>query len=71
MKTTFCHLGLRVGLTIVVREADIEVDMLDFLLEDVLLVEEKHLGGVLEEPVVADTVEQVERLMHTVLWRRG
>ena len=33
------------------------MDILDLLLEDVLLVEEEHVDGVLEEPVVADTVE--------------
>ena len=47
------------------------MDLLDFLLEKILLVEEEYDGGGGEEPVVADTVEQVKRLMHTVLWRKG
>lgn len=62
---------LVVTLTIVVWEADAEVDLFDLLFKKILLVEEEHNGGGGEEPVVADTVEQVERLMHTVLWRRG
>lgn len=45
------------GLTIVVWEADAQMDFLDLLLKEILLVEEKHNGGQRKESVVADTVE--------------
>lgn len=48
---------LVVTLTIVVWEADAEVDLFDLLFKKILLVEEEHNGGGGEEPVVADTVE--------------
>lgn len=44
-------------LTVVVWEADAQMDLLDLLFEKILLVEEKHDGGQCKEPVVADTVE--------------
>ena len=47
----------RVSLTIVVWEADTQMDFLDLLFKEILLVEEKHDGGQCEESVVADTVE--------------
>lgn len=47
------------------------MSLLDLLGEDVFLVEEEYDGGGNKVAVVADTVEQVERLMHTVLWRKG
>lgn len=56
-------------LTIVVREADTEVDLLDLLLKKILLVEEEYNGCGGKEPVIADTVEQVQTFVHTVLWR--
>lgn len=55
------------GLTIVVREADAQVDLLDLLQEEILLIKEKHDGGCSKEPVVADAVEEMERLVHAVL----
>ena len=60
------------ALTIIVREADAQVDLLDLLHEQILLVEEKHNGSRREEPVVADAVEQMEGLVHAVLrtWGR-
>lgn len=47
----------RLFLTIVVREADAQVHLLDLLLEEILLVEEEHDGGQRKESVVADAVE--------------
>lgn len=47
----------RFFLTVVVREADAEVHLLDLLLEEILLVEEEHDGGQRKESVVADAVE--------------
>lgn len=44
-------------LTVIVWEADTQMDLLDLLFEKILLVEEKHDGGQCKEPVVADTVE--------------
>ena len=46
-----------VGLTVIVGEADTQMDFLDLIFKQILLVEEKHDGGQCEEPVVADTVE--------------
>ena len=61
------------ALTIIVREADAQVDLLDLLHEQILLVEEKHNGSRRKEPVVADAVEQMEGLVHAVLrtWGEG
>ena len=59
------------ALTIIVGEADAQVDLLDLLHEQILLVEEKHNGSRREEPVVADAVEQMEGLVHAVLRTRG
>lgn len=42
--------------------------LLNLLYEDIFLVEEENKGGGGEVTVVADTVEQVEGLMHSVLW---
>lgn len=41
--------------------------LLDLLNEDIFLVEEEHNGSSSEVAVVADTVEQVETLVHSVL----
>ena len=46
------------------------MNLLDLFLKDIPLVEEKHNGGCLKEPVVADTVEQMERLVHAVLKKK-
>lgn len=43
--------------TIVVWEADAQVDLLDLLLKQIFLIEEKHDGGQGKESVVADAVE--------------
>lgn len=44
-------------LTVIVWEADAQMNFLDLLFKEILLVEEKHDGGQCKEPVVADTVE--------------
>lgn len=54
-------------LTRIVGEANGQGGSLDFVLENVCLVEEEHYGRVVEELVVADTVEQMEALVHTIL----
>lgn len=43
------------------------MSLLDLLGEDVFLVEEEYDGGGNKVAVVADTVEQVETLVHSVL----
>lgn len=53
--------------TIIFREAHAEMSFLDFLQEYVFLVEEEYDGGGGEVAVVADTVEQVQTFVHTVL----
>ena len=55
----------------VLREADGERRLLDLLLEQVLLVEEEDDGGVGEPLVVANRVEQLQRLLHAVLVEGG
>lgn len=55
-------------LTIILREAHAEMGLLDLLHEDIFLVEEKYDRGGGKVTVVADTVEQVEGLVHSVLW---
>ena len=52
--------------TFVLWEADVERAVPDLLGEEVLLVEEEDDGGVQEPLVVADGVEQLERLHHPV-----
>lgn len=54
--------------TCVFWEADAERRLLDLLCKQILLVEEEDNGGVNEELVVADGVEQHQRLMHAILW---
>lgn len=56
-------------LTIIVWEADTQMDFLDLFFKEILLVEKKHDGGQREESVVADTVEEMQRLVHAVLQR--
>lgn len=46
------------------------MDFLDLLQEEIFLVEKKHNGSCGEEPVIADAVEEMEALVHSVL-RRG
>lgn len=58
---------IETSLTIIFGKTDTQVDFLDLLLEKIFLVEEKHNGSGGEEPVVADTVEEMETLMHAVL----
>lgn len=43
--------------------------LLDLLQKDILLVEEEDDGGGGKVAVVADAVEEVQALMHAVLWR--
>lgn len=45
------------------------MDFLDLFFKEILLVEKKHDGGQREESVVADTVEEMQRLVHAVLQR--
>lgn len=54
-------------LTIVLREAHAEVSFLYLLGEHIFLVEEEYDGGGGKVAVVADTVEQVQTLVHSVL----
>lgn len=54
-------------LTIILWEAHAEMSFLDLLNEHILLVEEEHNGGGCKVAVVADTVEQVQTLVHPVL----
>lgn len=61
-------LMLFLGLTIIIREAHAQMSFLDLLQEDILLVEKEHNGGGGKVTVVTDAVEQVETLMHSVLW---
>jgi len=56
--------------TCVFREADAERRLLDLICKQILLVEEEDDGGVDEELVVADRVEQHQRLVHAILRRR-
>lgn len=42
--------------------------LLDLLHKDIFLVKEEYDGGGGKVTVVADTVEQVEGLVHSVLW---
>lgn len=53
--------------TCVFREAYRQGRLPDFLLEQVLLVEEEDYGRVCEPLVVADRVEQFQTLLHPVL----
>ena len=57
-------------LTGVFRKTDGEGRLLDLLSKQILLVEEEDDGGVDEELVVADRVEQHQRLVHAILQRR-
>lgn len=67
----FIFLQTKCRLTIIIREAHAQMSFLDLLQEDVLLVEEEYNGCGSEVTVVTDTVEQVETLMHSVLWLEG
>lgn len=65
-KNKFFHLLF----TCVFGEADAQWRLLDLLCKQILFVEEEDDGSVDEELVVADGVEQHQRLMHAILWRR-
>lgn len=54
-------------LTIVLREAHAKMSFFDLLCEHVLLVQEEYDGGGGEVAVVADAVEQVQALVHSIL----
>lgn len=45
------------------------MDLLDLVLKEILLVKEQHNGSGSEKPVIANAVEEVEALVHAVLWR--
>lgn len=53
--------------TCVLRKADGQRRLLDLLPKEIFLVEEENDGGIDEELVVTDGVEEHERLMHAVL----
>ena len=59
------------ALTLVLWEADGEGGFPYFFLEEILLVEEEDDGCVCEPLVVADGVEQLHALHHTVLNREA
>lgn len=54
--------------TSVLGETDCERTLADLLLEQILLVQEQDYRGVREPFVVADRVEQLQRLLHSVLF---
>lgn len=56
------------SLTVIVREAHAQMSFLDLLHENILLVEEQYDGRGGEVAMVTDAVEQVQTLMHSVLW---
>ena len=55
------------SLTRILRKAECEWRSEDLLLEEVLLVEEEDDGGVTKPFVVADGVEELQTLLHSVL----
>lgn len=55
------------NLTVIFWEAHVEMSFLDLLNEHIFLVEEEYNGGGCKVAVVADTVEQVQTLVHSVL----
>lgn len=57
-------------LTIVLWKTNAEMDFLDFFPKEVLLVEKEDNGSGRKELVVANAVEQVQRLMHAILVRK-
>jgi hypothetical protein len=58
------------ALTVILRKTDTEVDFLNFFLKEVLLVEKENDGRSRKELVVADAVEQMQRLVHAILGRK-
>lgn len=63
------HLNERtcVRLTCILRVADCERALLDLFFKQVFLIEEEDDGGVCEPLVVADGVEQLHTLVHSIL----
>lgn len=57
--------------TIIFREAHAEMSLLDLLKKHIFLVEEEYNGGGSEVAVVADTVEQVQTLVHSILKKKS
>lgn len=55
--SSFTTVSASVWFTIIVWEADAQMDFLDLLFKEILLVEEEHDGGQRKESVVADAVE--------------
>lgn len=55
------------NLTSVFREADAEMHLGDFFLEEILLIEEQDNGGGCKIFMVTDAVEEMEALVHSVL----
>lgn len=58
------------NVTCVLWEADAEVHLGHFLLEEIFLVEKENNGGGGEILVIADAVKQVKTFMHSVLWHK-
>lgn len=56
-------------LTIILWKTNTEMDFLDFFLEKIFLVEKEDNGSSRKELVVTYAVEQMQRLMHTILVR--
>lgn len=56
-------------LTIILWKTNAEMDFLDFFLKEILLVEKEDDGSSRKELVVTYAVEQMQRLMHTILVR--
>lgn len=54
-------------LTIILWETHAQMGFLDLLSKHIFLVEEKYDGGGCKVAVIADTVEQVQALMHSIL----
>jgi hypothetical protein len=61
-----CH-----SFTWVFREAYRERRLLDFVLKEILLVQEEDDGSVCEPFVVANGIKQLQTLVHSVLLRWG
>lgn len=58
-------------LTGVFRKTDCKGRLADFLLKEILLVQEENDRGIGEPLVVADRVEQLQALLHSVLQKNA